>query len=73
MKGQGRANGEVERKGIDSRPFFYPMSDMPYVNHHKADTPVTHKVSHEGINLPTFFDLTEEEIKYICDTLKSLV
>ncbi len=62
---------KLKEKNIDSRPFFYPMSDMPYLQ--KANTPVTHRVYRSGINLPTFFDLTDEEIQYICYTLKNLI
>ncbi len=62
---------KLKEKGIDSRPFFYPISDMPMYG--KSNTPVTHKVYQRGINLPSFFDLEKTEIKYICDHLKSLI
>jgi perosamine synthetase len=51
--------------GIDSRPYFYPMSHMPYYK--KANTPVAEKMSTIGINLPTFTDMRREEIKRICE------
>lgn len=54
---------ELKRRGIDSRPYFYPMSDMPYMS--RADTPVAHEVSVMGINLPTYVDLKREDIAYI--------
>jgi perosamine synthetase len=50
--------------GVDSRPFFYPMSDMPYLNI-AANTPVSHDVYKKGINIPTFFDLTEEQVDFV--------
>ena len=62
----------LKEKGIDSRPFFYPMSDMPYFKH-KPTTPVTHQVYKEGINLPTSYDLKEEEVNFISDTLKAII
>ena len=52
---------------VDSRPYFYPMSDMPYFD--KVDTPVSHDVYQRGINLPTYFDLTDEEIDRVSHTL----
>lgn len=58
----------LREKGVDSRPYFYPMSDMPYLK--SANTPVSHDVSKRGINLPTYFDLTEQEIAYICEVVK---
>ena len=59
---------KLKEKGIDSRPFFYPISDMPM--YEKAYTPITHKVYQRGINLPSYFDLKDREIKYICNTIK---
>lgn len=58
--------------GIDSRPFFYPMSQMPYINA-TVETPVTDRVYQQGINLPTYFDLTEEEIKRVCEAVNGLL
>lgn len=50
--------------GVDTRPYFYPMSDMPYFE--RADTPVTHEIYARGINLPTYFDLTANDVEVIC-------
>jgi perosamine synthetase len=54
--------------GVDTRPFFYPMSDMPYIGV-AANTPVTHSVYKKGINLPTFFDLTEDQVDLIAQAI----
>jgi len=59
---------KLKSEGIDSRPFFYPLSEMPYLNM-KADTPVTYSVYGSGINLPTYFDLTEDQVKTICNSI----
>jgi perosamine synthetase len=62
--------GRLREENVDSRPFFYPMSDLPYLT--KTDkTPVTHTVFKEGINLPTYFDLTDFEVDRICSSLIS--
>lgn len=53
--------------GVDSRPYFYPCSAMPYFE--SANHDVCSRVSKRGINLPTFYDLQESEIDYICDVL----
>jgi perosamine synthetase len=58
----------LKAEGVDSRPFFYPMSDMPYVRE-KAKTAVAHQVYQRGLNLPTFFDLTEAEVDHICNSI----
>ena len=56
---------DLRQYGIDSRPYFYPMSDMPYFE--KAHTPNAHMASQSGLSLPTFIDISESDIEYICD------
>jgi perosamine synthetase len=50
--------------GVDCRPYFYPMSMMPYLQ--EADTPVAHAVSAKGLNLPTAVDYGDEDLDQIC-------
>lgn len=60
----------LREKGIDSRPFFYPMSSMPYLKKYYHDgLRNSYSVSERGINLPTYFTLKEEQIEMICETL----
>lgn len=59
-------------KGIESRPFFYPLHTMPVYSdtvYHASSFPVSIQLSNEGITLPTFVDLDKSEIHYICDNL----
>ena len=62
---------ELRERGIDTRPYFYPMSDMPYLE--PAPTPVAHAVSQIGINLPTYIGLTEADVGYISEQLITVV
>jgi perosamine synthetase len=62
---------ELKTRGVDSRPYFYPVSDMPYLTL-EANTPITHKVFKIGINLPTYFDLSENDIASISSILKEV-
>jgi perosamine synthetase len=62
----------LREKGVDTRPFFYPMSEMPYLKIN-ANTPVSHKISQQGLNLPTYVDLTNEQIAYICEAIKAVL
>jgi len=56
--------------GVDTRPFFYPMHCMPvYKSAYHQDLKVAEEVASRGINLPTFYNLTEEDIQYIASTL----
>lgn len=59
---------QLRLKGVDTRPYFYPMSDMPYLEG-PADTPVAHAASARGINLPTYLELTETDLDVICDAV----
>lgn len=63
---------DLKKRGIDSRPFFYPMSDMPYLEA-TDQTPNAHLLYQRGINLPTYFDLTENQVKFICKTVKNIL
>jgi len=58
----------LKNKGIDSRPFFYPISDMPM--YRKSETPTAHIISSRGVCLPSFHDITDRKIDYICETIK---
>lgn len=64
---------KLKEKGIDSRPYFYPLSDMPEYAYSEVATPVTHRIFKLGINLPSFYDLKEVQIKYICDQIIDLI
>lgn len=59
----------LREQGVDTRPYFYPMSDMPYFE--QADTPVAHEVYARGLNLPSYVDLTRDDIDAIADVLKA--
>lgn len=61
----------LKEKGIDARPFFYPLSDMDiYKEYCKAETVVTHKLSKVGLNLPTYESLKSmSEIRNIWGNL----
>jgi perosamine synthetase len=62
-------------EGIDSRPFFHPLSSIPaYRGHPSAEgaeerNPVGYAISPYGINLPSGLQLTEDDVDHICGTL----
>ena len=66
-----RIGAEMRALGVDSRPYFYPMSDMPYLD--SADTPVAHRVAAQGLNLPTHLALTEADLDQICAVVRAVV
>jgi len=61
----------LKTKNIDTRPYFYPLSDMPMYD--DSDTPITHKVHQIGLNLPSYFDLTKVQVSLICNILKKIL
>lgn len=66
----------LEKAGVPPRPFFYPLSELPafeYVRHRGGNTPNAHWLSEHGINLPCAFDLDNEQLKFICDTVRGIL
>jgi perosamine synthetase len=64
--------------GIDSRPFFHPLSSLPAYSHladgrARADNPVTYRISPFGINLPSALCLTEAQVDRVCATFRRFV
>lgn len=64
----------LKESGIDSRPFFYPMHQLPpYKNGHSdKDFPVAVRLSRAGINLPSAVQLSEQDIRYVCEAIADI-
>jgi len=59
----------LSKVGIDSRPFFMPLHSMPmYLS--KSNFPKAELCSNLGINLPTFCDLTLDEVDIISSIVR---
>jgi perosamine synthetase len=71
-----RLGAMLAGEGIDTRPFFYPLSslpayaDSPQVGVAAARNPVAYDVCARGINLPSALSLTGDQVTYVCDRLK---
>lgn len=63
----------LKTDGIETRPVFYPMHQMPVYEDSNAKCPVSEDVSARGMNLPTHGLLTREEVAYICNSIKKYV
>lgn len=68
---RNRLMKKLTENGIDTRPYFYPVSDMPM--YPGSNTPITHTLYQRGINLPSYFDLTQKEVQLISKTLIKLI
>lgn len=62
---------DLKRHGIDSRPFFHPISDFPM--YPEASTPNAHRAARCGVNLPCFIGITGDAVKNICDVIVKIV
>ena len=69
----------LKEKGIDSRPFFYPLSSQPAydslasVREAKVRNTVSYRISPYGVNLPCGMKMTYEYVNYVCDAVKKVV
>ncbi|NQU02534.1 MAG: DegT/DnrJ/EryC1/StrS family aminotransferase [Syntrophaceae bacterium] len=66
----------MSEKGIDCRPFFYPLSLLPAyqeleeIKQTQRRNKNAYKISPYGFNLPCGMNMTEEKVDYVCTTLK---
>lgn len=71
---QDKLMEQLKHGGIDSRPFFPPISSLPMVGQDlRKGNPVSYEMAYRGINLPSRHDLTEEDVAYIANTLRKLL
>jgi perosamine synthetase len=66
----------MDHRGVDVRPFFYPLSMLPAYRDSPASVnarernPIAYRVSPYSINLPSGLGLTEEQVDYVCNAFK---
>ena len=59
----------LHEQGIETRPVFYPMHIMPVYKDAGRSLACSEKIAAVGLNLPTFYDLTEDDVSYIAAQL----
>ncbi|MFH1325760.1 MAG: DegT/DnrJ/EryC1/StrS family aminotransferase [archaeon] len=68
---------KIEEKGLLVRPFFYPLSSLSAYRRYKTgsekDNPVSYDISSRGINLPSSYLLTEQDIEKYCEVIKKIL
>ncbi|MDE1824714.1 MAG: DegT/DnrJ/EryC1/StrS family aminotransferase [Candidatus Micrarchaeota archaeon] len=69
---RNRLMDQLKRKGIETRPFFYPLHMLPMYKSSRS-LPVAQDLSARGINLPSSPNLTKDEIKYVCDSIEQIL
>lgn len=58
--------------GIDSRPFFIPINQMPPYKNSAGSYNVADYLSKHGINLPSYPTLKDSHVEYICEVIRNL-
>ena len=62
----------MQKQKIETRPFFYPIHQMPpYFSN--LSLPVCEKISSNGINLPSYTEISDKEICRICDKIDAYI
>jgi len=59
----------LAKRGIETRPFFYPMHILPPYKTCKGTFRVAESISSEGLNLPSSPTLEESQIEYIIEVV----
>lgn len=61
----------LREQNIDSRPFFHPLDTLPPYRR-SVPCPTALRLSRQGLNLPSAPTLTDQQVLYICDTIRKL-
>jgi len=65
---------KLEESGIETRPFFYLLTEMPPYSKYKSDNcRIAKRLADSGLNLPSSTLLKEEDIEYISSKIRYFV
>jgi perosamine synthetase len=75
----GRSRDELalhlDEKGIETRPFFLPLHKLPpfrEASRRRGEhLPQTDQLADQGLNLPTFHELSDAQLQYIADNIRN--
>lgn len=62
----------LQEKGIETRPLFIPIHRQPIYNTHQS-LPVAESLSKNGLSLPSFVTLSNENLYQIIDSIKKVI
>lgn len=67
----------LKQKGIPVRPYFLPIHLQPYMmeqfGYREGDFPVTEDLGRRGLALPFSGKMTEEQVKIVCEAIRSVL
>lgn len=61
----------LEKDGVDTRPFFHPISSMPYYS--TSENPISYDLSKRGLNVPSYPNLQKKDVEFICSKIKNII
>ncbi|MBU0480958.1 MAG: DegT/DnrJ/EryC1/StrS family aminotransferase [Proteobacteria bacterium] len=72
---------KLRERGVDSRAFFYPMHQQKVFRKNRQDNfpavngkyPVSKYLGAQGLYLPSGAEISQDDIRYVCDTVKELI
>jgi len=68
---------KLAKLDVPARPFFYPLSSLPayeqFGTGSKEENPNAFDVSDRGITLACHYNLTDEQIDFICDGIRRIL
>jgi perosamine synthetase len=62
----------LEKQGIETRPFFYPLHTMPPYKHN-LKFPVAEELSARGLNLPSGLRISENQVERVIESLREVL
>lgn len=63
----------LKKNGIETRPTFHPVHLMPMYFEEGFSLPVAEELGRRGINLPSYPDLDESDIDFICKKIEEIL
>ena len=70
---------QLADRGVDTRPFFHPLSSIPAYEHDaeamkaRVRNEASYRVSPNGVNLPCGLNLTREQAAFVCDQIRAVL
>jgi perosamine synthetase len=64
-----KLRNHLDEAGIETRPLFNPAHTMPMYSQKYKKLPVAEELGWRGINLPSFPQMTDEQVEYICSKI----
>jgi perosamine synthetase len=60
----------LKEQGVETRPVFYPIHQMKMYSRPDQNFPVSENISNRGINLPSYPELSHDDVYVICQHIK---